>query len=113
MSDFDPLADEGHEQGDPANAERARFDALEEAEDLKWLMSEVRGRRIAWRLLTRAGVFRLSYTGEPISTTFREGERNVGLRLLAEINTHCPELYALMAQERKNDGRRTDQHSAD
>ena|ERR1044071_2893288 len=67
--------------------------------DLQWVMSDQRGRRHVWRQLELAGVYRLSHTGEPHGTSFNEGQRNVGLRLLAEVSTHCPDEYMLMLKE--------------
>ena len=78
----------------------ARLARQVEANDIKWLMSSKQGRRIAWRLLERAGVYRSSFTGNS-ETFFREGQRDQGLRLIADIHTHCPDAYALMLTEAK------------
>lgn len=72
----------------------------QEVEDLKWLMSDKRGRRVMWRLLETAGVYRSSFTGNS-ETFFREGQRNVGLKLLAEIHEHCPDAFVMMLKEHK------------
>lgn len=69
------------------------------AEDWKWLMSSKQGRRTVWRILQQAGVFRLSYAASSHDTAFNEGQRNVGLFMLAPINAHCPEMYLLMIKE--------------
>ncbi|MBT9467210.1 hypothetical protein [Hydrogenophaga sp.] len=66
--------------------------------DLQWVMSDKRGRRHVWRQLELAGVYRLSYTGDE-GTIFNEGQRNMGLRLLGDITTHCPEQYIEMLKE--------------
>lgn len=98
----DPIDLRGQEQ---ARAEKARLEKharQEEREDVKWLMRSKQGRRVAWRLLDQAGVFRLSYAGNSNDTIFREGMRNMGLRLMAQINEACPEQYNLMVQEQKN-----------
>ncbi|NDD53499.1 endopeptidase [bacterium] len=73
-----------------------------EAEDLKWVMGNKRGRRFAWRLLDRAGIYRTSFTGNS-TTFFNEGMRNIGLMLVADIHEACPEAYALMIKENRND----------
>jgi hypothetical protein len=92
---------------DPLDAEAgtARNDAARlarqvEANDWKWLMSSKQGRRIAWRLLDKAGVYRTSFTGNS-ETFFKEGMRNMGLFIVAEIQAHSPEAYALMLTESK------------
>lgn len=80
-----------HEPPDEAQAEA---DALTEDADIRWLMGDPRGRRIARRLLTRGGVFQLSYTGEPFGTAFREGARSAGLSLLGTLLRSAPEATA-------------------
>ena len=72
-----------------------------EAEDFLWLMGDPRGRRIMWRLLEMTGIYRSSFTGNS-ETFFREGARNVGLQLVAEIHNLCPEQYSLMTQEQRD-----------
>jgi hypothetical protein len=92
---------------DPAQAEanaRAKREREVEEADLKWLMNTKLGRRIVWRLLERAGVFRLSFSSDALAMAFSEGRRNEGLHILARINELCPDLYATMTKE-LNDGR--------
>lgn len=84
--------------------EQTRRDAAKlarqvEANDIKWLMGNKQGRRIVWRLLARAGVYRMTFAGVDAQTNFNEGARSNGLALLADINAHAPEAYALMAAE--------------
>lgn len=67
-------------------------------EDLKWVMSDKRGRRFVWSQLEVAGIYRLSYTGDD-RTIFNEGRRSVGLKLLAEVDQHCPNEYMEMLKE--------------
>jgi hypothetical protein len=76
-----------HEAPDEAQAEA---DALTEDADLKWLMSDPRGRRIARRLLDRSGIWQPSFTGDALSSAFREGVRNAGLGLLAKLSQAAP-----------------------
>ena len=84
-----------------AAREQAELRRLRDIEDLTKLMDTAHGRRFMWRLLGQCGVFRLSYSGELASTSFNEGQRNIGLGLFAEIMAHCPHLYLLMAEEAK------------
>ena len=90
---------------DPPEAERNRQRdeqrRLLEAEDFRWIMEHAQGRRFINRLLDRTGVYRSSFTGNS-ETFFREGARNVGLQLLAQINDLCPEKYPQMLQEMKD-----------
>jgi hypothetical protein len=63
-------------------------------------MMEVAGfRAFVWRVLTLAHVFETSMGGDPHRTSFREGERNIGLMLMADIHRLCPDRYPLMALE--------------
>lgn len=71
-----------------------------ELDDVRWLMSDKRGRRFVWRLLEAAGIYRSSFTGNS-TTFFNEGARNVGLRFLADVNEACPERYLEMLKEQK------------
>lgn len=71
-----------------------------EVEDLKWLMAHKPGRRFMWRLLEMAGVYRTSFNNSGSVTAFNEGQRNVGLRYVAEIQEHAPDQYLAMLKER-------------
>lgn len=84
---------------DAAAAAKRRQERAQERVDLERIMDEAWGRRFIWRQLERAGVFRSSFTGEAISMAFREGERNVGLKLLADIHELCPGRYEVMMKE--------------
>lgn len=104
MSNFDPLDLRGQEAAKAQADERTKLTIGQEQDDFKWLMGSKRGRRIVWRLLERTGVFRSSFTGNS-ETFFREGQRNVGLMLMAQIHEQCPDQYALMLKE-QNDVRK-------
>ncbi len=67
--------------------------------DLKWLMANVQGRRIVWRLLDRAGIYRTSFNHSGSLMAFTEGKREMGLFLLAEISDASPNgLLKLIAE---------------
>lgn len=70
-----------------------------ECDDLTWLLSDKRGRRVMWRLLAQCGVFRNAFAGDPNLTIFRTGEQNIGHWLLAEIHAVAPETYGKMVKE--------------
>ena len=70
-----------------------------EKQDFIWLMQDRRGRRIVWRLLEKAGVFRTTFRPDALEMAFNEGIRNVGLLLVTEIHELCPEKYHVMAKE--------------
>lgn len=86
--------------------ERNRNARLIQDEDIRWLMSHAQGRRIMSRILDVAGVYRLSYTGDS-GTDFREGQRNVGLTFLADVQSVSPDEFIQMLKEHRNLGGRT------
>lgn len=81
----------------------AKTDAID---DLLWLMSDKRGRRIVWRLLSEAGIYQLTFTGDALTSAFKEGQRNQGLKLVAQITQHCPDRFSEMQKEARANERR-------
>jgi hypothetical protein len=79
--------------------ERARLAAQHEANDIRWLMGQKRGRRYLWRHLEQAGVFRLSFNTNAMQMAFNEGARNAGNRTLNLIHAVAPEQYHVMVGE--------------
>lgn len=84
---------------DKSQKERRR----EELEDISWLMSHAQGRRFMWRLLSSAGVFHSSFTGDE-TTYFKEGCRAVGLKFFADVQEEAPEMYVTMQREANENG---------
>ena len=82
---------------DDARQRAGRLAEQQERADIVWLMSGPRGRRIVWRLLEKAGVFRQAFNPDALTMAFVEGCRNEGLRLLSVVHT-LPE-YAAMVSE--------------
>jgi hypothetical protein len=94
-------------------AERQQLERQLEVDDLSWLMSDKRGRRFVWRLLSAAGVYQLSFVaGDQSVTAFREGNRNQGLQLVALVMKHCPERFSEMQKEARNHDRRNERTSS-
>ena len=86
---------------DPEVAAREELATRQVENDTKWLMAHPEGRRIVWGQLEDAGVFRTSMTADNW-TFFNEGQRNMGLRLMARVQEHCPDEYALMLKENRD-----------
>lgn len=103
QTDYSPFDTAANEATDADRKERQRLAALKEAEDWRWLMSGPRGRRIVRRLLAKTGLYQSSIRGGVELTTFHEGERNVGLRLMDLIVAASPGEYILMLQENEVD----------
>jgi len=72
-----------------------------ELNDLRAVLATAEGRRAIWRLLEHCGVNRSSYdpSQRGDSTVFREGARNVGLFLMAEITDADEEALVTMMRE--------------
>lgn len=96
----DPFDLRGQEQAREEAQKLADNEERTEIEDLKWVMSNKRGRRFVWRLMERTGLYRTSFTGNS-TTFFNEGQRNIGLFLVSEIHEACPDQYTLMVKENK------------
>jgi hypothetical protein len=111
MSNYDPLDTRSQERAKAEKDLSAKLARESEEADLKWLMGSKRGRRIVWRFLDRAGVFRLSFNTNAMQMAFAEGNRNEGLRMLAQIHALCPELYPVMVREATHDNRNHDDAS--
>jgi hypothetical protein len=83
--------------------------------DIDTLMSTPAGARFIWRLLQITGVDRISFSSDPLMMAFKEGHRNIGLRLTADLMEACPEKYINMmrtAKARKTKEEEDAQHMA-
>lgn len=67
--------------------------------DIAWLMDDPRGRRVVWDLLDKCGVFATSFTTNGSMVMFKEGRRDVGLRLMHDIEAYAPETFMKMWNE--------------
>lgn len=106
MSDFDPTDVTGNEEREAVRQDEQKRVVDQEVEDLKWLLSDKRGRRFMWRLLSVTGVFRNPFTGNS-ETFFRCGVMSVGQTYVGDINLHAPERYNQMVTEHQNYDRPT------
>lgn len=107
MSEYDPADLRGQERDKADEQERKRVAQALEEDDFKWLMSSKRGRRIVWRLLEQAGVFRISFSQNSMQMAFNEGGRNYGNKILNMVHTLCSDLYPTLVKENthvRNDG---------
>lgn len=97
--EHNPVDLESQEAAHEAQRVSRKLSQDTEESDFKWLMNSKRGRRIVWRLLERAGVFRTSFNTNSMSMAFSEGTKNEGYRTLSLIHSTCPELYPTMVKE--------------
>jgi hypothetical protein len=101
MNHSDPFDLQSQERATAGNSDKAKLAHQVEIDALKWLMSNKRGRRFVCRQLERAGVWRISFNTNALTMAFNEGMRNEGLRLMAQITTHCADRYTEMLKESK------------
>ena len=73
----------------------------EELEDINDVMANVQGRRMMYRFLSQAGIYKTTYSKDAPEHNifFREGMRNLGLWILNEVQESSPELYLKMLKE--------------
>ena len=89
------------DEGQVTEAERLQEKLKQQRiDDLNWVMSDLRGRRFMSELLSRTGPLTLSFTGNS-QTFFNEGQRNVGLMYIADLEEHCQEQNFQMMRENK------------
>jgi hypothetical protein len=82
--------------------QRAR--ELEEARERAThnLMRQPDGRAYIHELLKRCHVFTSSFSSDPYITAFAEGQRAIGLQILAEVMAWSPDQYLSMMREANN-----------
>ncbi len=88
--------------------ERRRQEAIDDRERARdregweYFMADRRGRRLLRRLVRFCGVFDSSYSGNS-DTYFREGRRDIGLFILAQLREHAPNQFASAVMEQPSD----------
>lgn len=70
-----------------------------EIDDIRKTLKTPEGRRFIWRMLGKCGVFRNSFNSNSNQTAFSEGQRNIGLDLLNDINEADIAAFARMQNE--------------
>ena len=68
-------------------------------EDVAWVLSTQQGRRFFWRYIQNTGTGKTSLDPSRDRTCFNEGERNIGLQLIADAKQVGLEVYQLMERE--------------
>jgi hypothetical protein len=70
-----------------------------EIDDVRVLLALPAGRRFIWRYLTECHMFTTSFSSDAILMACAEGERNIGLKLHADILATDPESLVKMQLE--------------
>lgn len=74
-----------------------------EVDDLRWLLGHAQGRRIAFRLLAQAGIFRSSFHTNGMTMAANEGRREAGLYWLQELEEAHPDAFVRLMQEHRDE----------
>lgn len=77
------------------------------------VMAEPAGREWFYDILSACHQFSTSFATNALSMAFREGERNVGLRLVGDLTEASPDLYLQMLKEVTNANRNNNDRDAD
>ncbi|QII84180.1 endopeptidase [Bordetella hinzii] len=113
-SGHDPLDLLGQERTEAEKAEEERLAREREKSDLCVVMGSKEGRRVVWRLLEQAGIHRISFVpGDPLATAFNEGQRNLGLKLQADVEAASQKRFIDMMREAQEQKERDEQRNAD
>lgn len=93
---------EPFDAGDPVQVKKREASAKElerrRIAGLKAMVENADCRLWLWDLLGNCGIYRSSFTGNS-ETFFKEGQRNVGLKVQAELVRYFPESYVTMMRE--------------
>lgn len=109
MDVYDPLDTRARDEAEQESRQRAELRREQFVSDLKWMMSDTRGRRIASALLSRMGDDKTSFDTNAAAMAFKEGVRWVGLWFKSELKSNCPGRFNEMLKE-SEDGRRSNKH---
>ncbi len=92
-----------YDANDPVQVEKAaeedRRSRARLLDDVAGVLETEGGRRFVWRLLEAAHCFHSSFSADAALTAFREGERNIGLMVLADAFAASPGRLAEMVRE--------------
>ncbi len=69
-------------------------------EVLATLLQTPAGRNWIWDLMTKTHIFQTSFSSDAMTTAFREGERNIGLMIVAQINSFHPDALVQVMREK-------------
>ena len=106
MSAAAPKAfDAGDEDHVASKTQDAKAREAQRRMGLAKIMGSPEGRAWMYDLLEFCGVFRTSFTGNS-ETFMREGQRNVGLKIMGDIEREHDQAYVQMCREAKSSGSR-------
>lgn len=71
----------------------AEFARVLHEQDLAWLLSDPRGRRLALAWIAQTGVLSLGFHPDAGQMAYQQGRRAVGVEFMADIKKNAPKLY--------------------
>lgn len=87
-----------------AAGKKEKTEDIQKIKDLKDVLEIRSGRNFIWKILINCHIFSTTFNPDTQQMAFNEGQRNVGLRLLADINKHSPKAYLKMLEENNTTG---------
>ena len=100
------MSDEQNEPQDVGDRDQVRearkhwrLSQREQDDALGRLMASPAGRAWMYGLLANCHIYHTSFSESPIRMAFAEGERSVGLRIVADLQRACPAHFNEMMQE--------------
>ncbi len=102
----DPFDTQAQAAAELDGKERAKIRARIELEDLRWVMSNKRGRRFIYSVMERAGVvgtLESFFNMNALKMAFNEGLSVEGKNLHNTLTTQAIDLYSLMLKEHRDD----------
>jgi hypothetical protein len=94
------MYDAGNRRDVRTAQKQAKVVELQRREVVNGIMSVAPGRKWMCELLETCHIFATSFSDVGLRMAFMEGQREVGLRLLADIMGACPDRYIEMMRER-------------
>jgi len=77
----------------------AKADEVARIDFLRAAMSTIQGRAWFYNLLEFCHLFSDPFSGQALLEAYSKGERNVGLRIFADLLAHCPDYYIQMVKD--------------
>lgn len=74
---------------------------MKHLDDIRWVLSNAKGRRFIWWLICLCGSFRIDLfvAKDSSQTAFNLGRRDIGLRILEDVQSSNPKSYSQMEDE--------------
>lgn len=91
--------DSEHEKQNKENAKEYKKKYEREISDLQKVLRLPEGRRFIYKVLCECGVFKTSFSQNSMTTAFNEGKRDIGLSVIAQLDTADPGIYSQMLKE--------------